>query len=324
MSQAIYRRKAILSRIHKALDAFYLLQKIDWEYDIRSTLEKILGLALEEVELEGGKQIERGLIIIQPPDGGNLEIQAGWKADDPDLTFSRTVVQQTISSGEPILCENAKDDPRFMGAESIKHLETLSLISVPLQFETQRIGALYIESSNLFNEGDLDFLKEFTDTIAPYLKTALTHQEPPEGDPAPPGRNQRQYRFSSIIGRRPWKTCSTSSESPPRWTARSITGESGCGKGSRAPSLQRPGKATRSGRGRSSLEHSRERTLQYHKGAFTGASADKTGRSRGERRHHLLDEISDTSKPLRRSCDACSRKRDPPRGREPSARSTCA
>src|SRR5262249_35561668 len=95
MSQAIYRRKGILARIRKALDAFYLLQKIDWEYDIRATLEKILGLALEEIEFEGGKQIERGLIIIEAPGRGELEIQAGWKADEPDLTFSRTVVQQT-------------------------------------------------------------------------------------------------------------------------------------------------------------------------------------------------------------------------------------
>ena len=54
-----YRRRAILNRIHSALDAFYLLQKIDWEYNVRHTLDKILALALEEVEFEGGKRIER-------------------------------------------------------------------------------------------------------------------------------------------------------------------------------------------------------------------------------------------------------------------------
>ncbi len=309
MSQAIYRRKAILSRIHRALDAFYLLQKIDWEYDIRSTLEKILGLALEEVELEGGKQIERGLIIIQPPDGGNLEIHAGWKADDPDLTFSRTVVQQTISSGEPILCENAKDDPRFMEAESIKHLETLSLISVPLQFETQRIGALYIESkspSNLFNEADLDFLKEFTDTIAPYLKTALTHQGHLKAIQRLQEKVSGQYHFSSIIGR------SASMENVfdlVRIAAEVdrtalITGESGCGKELIAHAIHYNG--PRKGHpfvvvDCSSLsEHLLESELFGHrKGAFTGASADKTGAFEEANGGTIfLDEISDASKPL--------------------------
>ena len=66
MSKTTYRRKAILSRIHNALNAFYLLQKIDWEYNIAESLEKILGLALEEIELDGEKTIERALIRHAP------------------------------------------------------------------------------------------------------------------------------------------------------------------------------------------------------------------------------------------------------------------
>ena len=119
MSKTAYRRKAILSRIHKALNAFYLLQKIDWEYDIGESLRKILGLALEEIELDGEKVIERALIIVKSPEGENLEIKAGWKTQDADLSFSHTVVQETFERGEAILCENAKDDPRFMNLSLI-------------------------------------------------------------------------------------------------------------------------------------------------------------------------------------------------------------
>ena len=61
MSKTTYRRKAILSRIHNALNAFYLLQKIDWEYDIAEGLKKILGLALEEIELDGDTSLSRCL-----------------------------------------------------------------------------------------------------------------------------------------------------------------------------------------------------------------------------------------------------------------------
>ena len=64
MSKTAYRRKAILSRIHKALNAFYLLQRIDWEYDIAESLKKILGLALEEIELDGDKLID----VLEPLD----------------------------------------------------------------------------------------------------------------------------------------------------------------------------------------------------------------------------------------------------------------
>jgi Nif-specific regulatory protein len=311
VSQTLYRRKAILTRIHKALDAFYLLKKIDWEYDIRSTLEKILGLALDEIELEGGKQIERGLIIIQPPDEGNLEIHAGWKADDPDLSFSRTVLQQTIANGEPILCENAKDDPRFMEAESLKHLETLSLISVPLQFAAQCIGALYLESNspkNLFNEADLDFLAEFTGTIAPYLKTALTHQGHLEEIRKLKEEISGHYRFSNIIGRSESTRSVFELVKIAAEVDRTvlITGESGCGKELIAQAIHYNGPRKDHPFvvvDCSSLsEHLLESELFGHsRGAFTGASAAKIGAfEEAEGGTIFLDEISDASKPLQR------------------------
>jgi transcriptional regulator with GAF, ATPase, and Fis domain len=309
VSQVLYRRKAILARIRQALDAYYLLQKIDWEYDIRSTLGKILGLALEEIEFDGGRQIERGLLIIQPEEAGKLEVQAGWKAGDDDLTFSRTVVQQTVSSGEAILCENAKDDPRFMEAESLKGLETLSLISVPLRFEGRAAGALYIESKsprNLFLEADVEFLKEFTDIIAPYLKTAITHQDHVQAIRRLQQEISGQYAFANIIGR------SASMENVfdlMRIAAEVdrtvlLTGESGCGKELVARAIHYNGRR----RGGafivvdcSSLsEHLLESELFGHrKGAFTGASEEKLGAfEEANGGSILLDEISDASKPL--------------------------
>jgi transcriptional regulator with GAF, ATPase, and Fis domain len=309
VSQTLYRRKAILTRIRQALDAFYLLQKIDWEYDIRSTLEKILALGLEEIEFEGGRQIERGLIIIQPADGGKLEIQAGWKADEPDLVFSRTVVQQTIATGEAILCENAKDDPRFMEAESIKNLETLSLISVPLRLEAERIGALYIESKsprNLFNELDLEFLKEFTDIIAPYLKTAMTHRDHLKEIRRLQDEVSEHYSFSNIIGRSASMRGVFDLVKIAADVDRTvlITGESGSGKELIARAIHYNGPR----RARPLLvvdcsglsEHLLESELFGHrKGAFTGASADKVGAfEEADGGTIFLDEISDASKPL--------------------------
>lgn len=309
MSQAIYRRKAILTRIRKALDAFYLLQRIDWEYDSRSTLEKILGLALGEVEFEEGKQIERGLIIVQPPEGGELEVHAGWRTDELDLAFSRTVVQKTISSGEPILCENAKHDPRFMEAESIKNLETLSLISVPIRFEGQSMGALYIESKsprNLFSPVDMEFLCEFADAISPYIKTALTHQCHLRAIRILQKQVTQRYGFSNIIGRSQalrdvFELVRIATEVDRTVL---VTGESGSGKELVAsaihyngPRKQKPFVVVDCS---SLAEHLLESELFGHKaGSFTGASSDKIGAfEEADGGTIFLDEISDASKPL--------------------------
>ena len=309
MSQTLYRRRAILTRIRKALDAFYLLHRIDWEYDSRATLENILAQALEELEFEGGKQIERALIIVQPADGGELEIQAGWKHGDPDLTFSRTVVHRTVADGEGILCENAKDDPRFMEAESIKNLETLSLISVPLLIDGASVGALYIESKlpgKLFTRDDLEFLEEFGETIAPYVKAALTHQEHVHEIQKLREEVSTRYSFANIVGRsesiqQVFELVRIASDVDRTVL---ITGESGCGKELVARAIHHNGAR----RDRSFVvvdcsslsEHLLETELFGHRrGAFTGASQDKVGAfEEADGGTIFLDEISDASKPL--------------------------
>ncbi|MGQ9592222.1 MAG: sigma 54-interacting transcriptional regulator, partial [Planctomycetota bacterium] len=309
MTQALYRRKAILARIHKALDAFYLLQKIDWEYDVRSTIEKILGLALSEIEFEEGKRIERGLVIVRSPEAGELEVHAGWRADDADLSFSRTVVQRTIETGEPILCENAKEDPRFMEAESIKRLELLSLICVPLRFEGASIGALYVESKlprSLFNETDLEFLTEFTDAISPYVKAALTH----EGHVRAIRRLQEEvsgrYAFQNIVGRSRAMQTVFELVKIAAGVDRTVllTGESGSGKELVARAIHYNGRRRHKPfvvvDCSSLAEHLLESELFGHRrGAFTGASSDKIGAFEGSDGGTIfLDEISDASKSL--------------------------
>jgi Nif-specific regulatory protein len=309
LSQALYRRKAILTRIRKALDAFYLLQKIDWKYDVRATLERILGQALEEFEFEEGKQVERALIIIQAPDHGELEVPAGWKTEDTGLSFSRTVVRETMKSGQAILSEDATDDPRFMEAESIRGLEVLSLASVPLSFEGQSVGALYIESkasANPFNEGDLDFLREFTDTITPYLKAGLLHQGHLKTIKDLREQISDRYRFSNIIGRSESMKNVFDLVRIASQVDRTVllTGESGSGKELIAHAIHYNGNR----RERpfvvvdcSSLsEHLLESELFGHRrGAFTGASDDKTGAFEdADTGTIFLDEINDASKPL--------------------------
>ena len=309
MSKTTYRRKAILSRIHNALNAFYLLQKIDWEYNIAESLEKILGLALEEIELDGEKTIERALIIVQNPGEEDLEVKAGWKTQGADLSFSHTVVQETFERGQAILCENAKDDPRFMNAESLKQIETLSLIAVPMQYEERSVGVFYVESEsagNVFNSVDLEFLQEFATTITPYVKFGLTHQghvrEIRKLQEAVSGR----YDMGNIIGRSEAITGVFELVRIAADVDRTvlITGESGSGKELIANAIHHNGRRKTAPfivvdcSGLS--EHLLESELFGHlKGAFTGAGNDKTGAfEEADGGTIFLDEIKDASKSL--------------------------
>ena len=303
-----YRRKAIINRVRSALDAFYLLQRIDWEYDGRATLEKILGLAMEELEFEGGKRIERALLILDPGSEGELEIEAGW-GNDPERLFSRTVVHETINGGRPILCENAKEDPRFMAAESLKRIEVLSLIAVPLSLGEKAVGALYIESSapkNIFRPEDVDFLLEFSGAITPHVKTALTHRGHVKQIQRLRAEIESRHGLHRIIGR---SAAMRSLFELCRLAARGdrtvlITGESGTGKEMVAQAIH-----THSTRAKVPLvvvdcsglsENILESELFGHaKGALTGATADKIGAFEEANGGSIfLDEISDAPRSL--------------------------
>jgi transcriptional regulator with GAF, ATPase, and Fis domain len=179
MNRVNYRRQAVLARIHTTLDTFYMEQEIDWDYDVRRLLDRILEIALKELEFGEGRNTERALIIVQPSSGDGLEVGAGWRAEQVE-SYSRTVVNETLANGQPVLYDGASNDPRFTNADSLQSLEVVSLMCVPILSDTRRLGAIYLERRDagyIFTPEDVEFLQAFATTIAPYVKTALKHQE---------------------------------------------------------------------------------------------------------------------------------------------------
>ncbi len=309
MAKLDYRRRAVLSRIHKTLDEFYLRQEVDWNYDIRKILDAILKSAMEELEFGEGRSIDHALIIIQRESGEALEVGAGWKVDGEDKAFSRTIVEETLNSGKPVLCENARHDPRFEKAKSIQSLEILSLLSVPIESDTRVLGALYVErrdATHLFTTEDREFLGTFAVTIAPYVKTALIHQKHVVEIQALKERTAKTATLPDIIGESAAMQKITDLARVAAGIERTvlITGESGCGKELLARAIHAQSRRMDqpfivvdcSALSESLLE---SELFGHVKGSFTGAVGDKSGAFEQASGGTLfLDEISDASKSM--------------------------
>jgi DNA-binding NtrC family response regulator len=178
------RRRAALGRIRKALDAFYLLQRIDWDYDLGASFDKILELALSEITLDdlsgGDKRIDRALLIIRT-DEERYEAEAGWSESKQvdKYEFSRSIVDEVINSGCSILSQDAYTDDRFSKSQSVRDLSLASFVCIPILIHEEKVGAFLFASSSLectLNQDDLEFLEEFVTVVTPYLKTALIHK----------------------------------------------------------------------------------------------------------------------------------------------------
>ncbi len=172
------RRQAVLARVRSALDAFYMLQRIDWDYDIKEALEKILELAVKELKFSGDLEVRRAMIVLREQDR-SLAFHAGWFNENQVVRYSSTVVEDVLNTGQPVFCFDSGSDSRFNTGHSVRIKRLESFACLPIDIQGTRVGALFLDttgSTRQFESEDTQFLAEFVSIISPYIKTALFHQ----------------------------------------------------------------------------------------------------------------------------------------------------
>ncbi len=97
-----------------------------------------------------------------------------------EILFSRSIVENVITSGEPFITGDALSDPNFSQTDSIIGLSLRSVLSVPLLARQRKIGALYLDSSiqrGAFNHDDLELMASFAGQAAAAIENARLHAE---------------------------------------------------------------------------------------------------------------------------------------------------
>jgi signal transduction histidine kinase len=142
--------------------------------DLQTVLDQVMDAI---IQLSGA---ERGFLMLRDDDGG-LTVKAARNLDQQTLTnenfkYSRTVTNQVLDSGKPILTTNAAEDPRFAGQQSIISQSIRSIMATPLRARGNVIGVVYVDSSilaGLFKQDDLNALDAFSGQAAVALDNAL-------------------------------------------------------------------------------------------------------------------------------------------------------
>lgn len=140
-------------------------------------LDDVLRIVMDTiVRLTGA---ERGFLMLRDRQGAlSIRVARNWEQETLDASetdISRTVVNQVIANGEPVLTTNAKHDPRFGKQESVIAHSLRSILCVPLSFRERVIGVIYADNrfrSGLFTETERNLLAVFANQAAVAIENA--------------------------------------------------------------------------------------------------------------------------------------------------------
>jgi transcriptional regulator with GAF, ATPase, and Fis domain len=148
-----------LARLQQLLRLFRRLARHD---RLDQLLEQIVEAMMELTDAE------RGVVCIGRGDD-RTEVAREFAAAGEGVTFSRSVIERVLQSGEPVLSVDAASDDRFDGSRSISHLSLRSVLAVPLVFRGELLGAAYVDHRlrrGNFDATDLSHMEDFADLAA--------------------------------------------------------------------------------------------------------------------------------------------------------------
>ena len=177
---------AMRDRLQKLERENYLLQVL---YDVGKALQSrhsIEEVTQEIVELAFRIQgVDRGFVMLID-DAGEITRQSEVRyrhptaEAQPQIIFSRAVLDRMKSEMSPILITDLSADERFQGSESIKVSGLRSAMCAPLSAQDRLFGVLYVDNlqhTMAFTQDELNVFAVVASQAAAAIDNALAHQK---------------------------------------------------------------------------------------------------------------------------------------------------
>lgn len=175
---------------------YEITRKLNSSLDLYEVLNYVMDRVVEVTKAE------RGFLMLRDERTGVFEcpIARGMNHQDldkPRFLISRTIVQQVVKSGEPLLTDNAQN--MLSDVESVVTLSLRSILCVPIIVREQVIGVVYVDNrvhAGLFGTTMLDLLTAFASQAGTAIENARLYQLAIET-----GRLQRELEVAHQIQR---------------------------------------------------------------------------------------------------------------------------
>lgn len=276
-----------------------------------SDINRVLTIALDgAIEITGA---ERGMVILFGS-GDKILFETARnlkKADieNPKFEISQTIINRVKSDFKAICLHNALEDHSLKKSASAVRLKILSVICLPLQYENNTFGVVYLDNRTVrgaFEQDTFRFAQEFTDFISLAAHHALEKKRLKNHITSLGKEIRGKFQFEEIIGSHPkiMEVLKLVGQVADTDATVLLQGENGTGKELIARALHynssRKNKPFLPINCGALAENILESELFGHvKGAFTGAIKDKAGYfERADGGTIFFDEISEMSPSL--------------------------
>ena len=138
-------------------------------------LDEVLAQAMDEIiNLTGAG---RGFIILRDRDSAELDFRISRAPDgDMRVDISRTIIEEVLTTREPLLTDNASSDPRVSRSQTVGRFTLRSILCVPLIYKDMVRGAIYVDNrfrEAVFTEREMTLLMAFANQAAIAIENAI-------------------------------------------------------------------------------------------------------------------------------------------------------
>lgn len=183
----------------RLMDLFLFRQRVNQITEVKTLLDEILYSAITIIGAE------RGLIILTDESGESYRTVASESLEKEDIAFSTSIVKATLESKKTLMSEDLQSDSRFKDAESVRGLNILSFICVPLIVpgRSSALGTLYVDQRiylKTFTQEDATFLEAFANVAAIDISNANLMEGLVSENIQLRDEVWKKYEFPGVIG----------------------------------------------------------------------------------------------------------------------------
>lgn len=157
-------------------------QALSGQIVLARLLEDLMRLALENAGAERGRLLlvlDGKWRLVAQGAGQRLEVGLAVPLDDLGETLPVSLISYVIRTREPVVLDNAGQEPRFLTDPYISDNSPKSVLGLPVLRQGQLIGVLYMEnnlSTGVFTTDRLDMLSLLMSQAAISLENARLYQ----------------------------------------------------------------------------------------------------------------------------------------------------